>query len=264
METRRVKGSGYIKWQGEETFGEIIEYHIKPLEGLCKIASSLANYALSQTERSPANIFRNGKGIVKKTLEQVELLLAEAQIRIDQIEAVLLEIEKDFKQGNEIHNRNNFPHYFVDLTWIGSSTFDAFSWLGLVPLKSLFDIAYSLLFEITTETEGSLERDINYLTHLIIYMANRVRTLDIAVFDLMDECSFVLVQREMEFSGSRISYCSLGSNASNSRYRRPQLLPTALRSARLVSCVEPHSRFLVARNLLLLSPQGKTVLPFYT
>ena len=74
----------------------------------------------------------------------------------------------------------------------------------------------------------------------------------------------VLVHREMEFSGSRISYCSSGSNASNRRYRRPQLLPTALRSARLVSCVEPHSRFLVARNLLLLSPQGKTVLPFYT
>ena len=39
--------------------------------------------------------------------------------------------------------------------------------------------------------------------------------------------SIVLVQREMEFSGSRISYCSSGSSASNSRYRRPQLLPTA-------------------------------------
>lgn len=188
-----VTASDYIKWEGKKTFEQIIQCHIRPLEGLCKIASIFASSALSQINHSPANVFRqNNKGIVKETLEHVELLLAEAQSHIGQMETVLRRIEKDLEQKNETHNS---PDYLVDLTWMGSATFDFFSSYGLLPLKSLFDIANIMLFEVSGDTKGELEKEIDSLTHLITYMANRVRTLDVAVIDLMDEYFFAIENR---------------------------------------------------------------------
>jgi hypothetical protein len=49
----------------------------------------------------------------------------------------------------------------------------------------------------------------------------------------------VLVQREMEFSVFNISYYSSSTKRVRSRMMRPEPLPTALRSARLVVCIEP-------------------------
>jgi len=48
-----------------------------------------------------------------------------------------------------------------------------------------------------------------------------------------------MVQRETEFSDPEISYCLLALSGAKRRYGSPQLFPTALRFARLVTCVEP-------------------------
>ena len=74
----------------------------------------------------------------------------------------------------------------------------------------------------------------------------------------------VLVQREMEFSGLKISYCILSSNAVRSRCKSPQLLPTALRFARLVAYVEPPQQIPRTSESAVALSAGVGFVPIYT